>query len=158
MKLMHNGIIEVDHVRPEEVTKLDDHLPASWFGPFTENNGTVKDLTLYPTNKAHLLKFGLIAMKKLNPSASTMGSFTDFNVWSTSLSEEEMVDFTRCRREMKGDLIPWNKEDWTFTQGIGPEEYKVETVDFYSMCSPQARNFWKNYFFCLYSNLNFRKG
>ena len=41
MKLMHNGIIEVDHVRPEEVMKLDDHLPASWFGPFTENNGTV---------------------------------------------------------------------------------------------------------------------
>ena len=59
---------------------------------------------------------------------------------------------------MKGDLIPWNKEDWTFTQGIQPEEYKVETVDFYSMCSPQARNFWKNYFFCVYSNLNFRKG
>ena len=49
MKLMHNGMIEVDHVRPEEVTKLDDHLPASWFGPFTENNGTVKDLTLHPT-------------------------------------------------------------------------------------------------------------
>ena len=42
MKLMHNGIIEVDHVRPEEVTKLDDHLPASWFGPFRENNGTVR--------------------------------------------------------------------------------------------------------------------
>ena len=85
-------------------------------------------------------KYGLIAMKKLNPSASTMGSFTDFNVWSWSLSEEEMVDFTRCRREMAGDLIPWNREDWTFTQGIGSEEYKVETVDFYSMCSPEACN------------------
>ena len=88
-------------------------------------------------------------MKKLNPSASTMGSFTDFNVWSSSLSEEEMVDFTRCRREMAGDLIPWNKEDWTFTQGIRPEEYELETVDFYSMCSPQARNFGINFFFCL---------
>ena len=77
-------------------------------------------------------------MKKLNPSASTMGSFTDFNVWSSSLNEEEMVDFTRCRKEMVGSLIPWNKEDWTFTQGIGPEEYEVETVDFYSMCSPEA--------------------
>ena len=55
MKLMHNGIIEVDHVRPEEVTKLDDHLPASWFGPFTENNGTVKDMTLYPTIKSSFI-------------------------------------------------------------------------------------------------------
>ena len=82
-------------------------------------------------------------MKKLNPSASTMGSFTDFNVWSSALSEEEMVDFTRCRTEMAGDLIPWDKEDWTFTQGIGPEEYELETVDFYSMCSPEATNFRK---------------
>ena len=38
MKLMHNGILEVDHVRPEEVTQLDDYLPSSWFGPFTENS------------------------------------------------------------------------------------------------------------------------
>ena len=42
MKLIHNGILEVDHVRPEEVTQLDDYLPSSWFGPFTENNGTVR--------------------------------------------------------------------------------------------------------------------
>ena len=28
MKLMHNGILEVDHVRPEEVTQLDDYLPS----------------------------------------------------------------------------------------------------------------------------------
>ena len=42
MKLIHNGILEVDHVRPEEVSQLDDYLPSSWFGPFTENNGTVR--------------------------------------------------------------------------------------------------------------------
>ena len=77
-------------------------------------------------------------MKKLNPSASTMGSFTDFNVWRSALSEEKMMDFTRCRSVMAGDLIPWNKEDWTFTQGIGPEEFRGETVDFNSMCSPQV--------------------
>ena len=41
MKLIHNGILEVDHIRPKEVTKLDDYLPSSWFGPFSENNGTV---------------------------------------------------------------------------------------------------------------------
>ena len=46
MKLMHNGILEVDHVRPEEVSQLDDYLPSSWFGPFTENNGTVRPHSL----------------------------------------------------------------------------------------------------------------
>ena len=51
MKLMHNGILEVDHVRPEEVTKLDDYLPSSWFGPFTENNGTVRPDSLSTDSK-----------------------------------------------------------------------------------------------------------
>ena len=44
MKMMHNGIIEVDHVRPEEVLQLDDFLPSSWFGPFrVERIGTVSN-------------------------------------------------------------------------------------------------------------------
>ena len=47
MKLIHNGILEVDHIRPKEVTKLDDYLPSSWFGPFSENNGTVKVYRLF---------------------------------------------------------------------------------------------------------------
>ena len=51
MKLIHNGILEVDHVRPEEVTLLDDYLPSSWFGPFTENNGTVRTDSLSTDSK-----------------------------------------------------------------------------------------------------------
>ena len=47
-------------------------------------------------------------MKKLSPLASAMGSFTDFNVWSRVLSDEEMVGFTNCRQMLQGDLIPWN--------------------------------------------------
>ena len=52
MKLVHNGILEVDHVRPEEVTQLDDYLPSSWFGPFTENNGTVRIGSLSTESKS----------------------------------------------------------------------------------------------------------
>ena len=52
MKLIHNGILEVDHVRPEEVTQLDDYLPSSWFGPFTENNGTVRIGSLSTESKS----------------------------------------------------------------------------------------------------------
>ena len=54
MKLMHNGILEVDHVRPVEVTQLDDYLPSSWFGPFTENNGTVRYVS-QSTNLRHII-------------------------------------------------------------------------------------------------------
>ena len=47
-------------------------------------------------------------MKKTSPTASAMGSFTDFNVWGRVLSHEEMIGFTSCEQFMQGDLIPWN--------------------------------------------------
>ena len=33
MKLYHDGILEVDHIRPEQVSQLEDYLPSQWFGP-----------------------------------------------------------------------------------------------------------------------------
>ena len=68
-----------------------------------------------------------------------MGSFTDFNVWRTELSTEEMINFTECRQEMAGNLLAWNSEDWTFTPDIEEEEFSVERVDFRSLCSSRAR-------------------
>ena len=59
-----------------------------------------------------------------------MGSFTDFNVWRTELSTEEMINFTECRQEMAGNLLAWNSEDWTFTPDIEEEEFSVERIDF----------------------------
>ena len=73
-------------------------------------------------------------MRKLQ-NVAAMGSFTDFNVWSVELSEEEMKDFTKCVRMMKGNLIPWNISDWMFTPDIQPDEYSQETVEFHTMCS-----------------------
>ena len=67
-----------------------------------------------------------------------MGSFTDFNVWDRELSEDEMVEFTRCGIQMRGSLIPWNSSDWMFTPGIARGEYRLETVEFSSMCSPKV--------------------
>ena len=33
MRLMHNGIIEVEHTRPSEVNEVEDYIPSDWFGP-----------------------------------------------------------------------------------------------------------------------------
>lgn len=33
VRLMHNGVIELSFFRPQEVSDLDDHIPAEWFGP-----------------------------------------------------------------------------------------------------------------------------
>ena len=78
-------------------------------------------------------------MRKLQ-NVAAMGSFTDFNVWSVELSEEEMKDFTKCVRRMKGNLIPWNIDDWMFTPDIQPQEYSQESVDFNTMCSPNVKS------------------
>ena len=50
-----------------------------------------------------------------------------------------MINFTECRQEMAGSLLPWNSQDWTFTPDIEEEEFSVETVDFQSLCSSRAR-------------------
>ena len=44
MKMVHNGNLEVDHVRPEEVASLEDYLPSQWFGPNLDGTKT-KDKT-----------------------------------------------------------------------------------------------------------------
>ena len=53
MKMVHNGNMEVDHVRPEEVASLEDYLPSQWFGPNLDGTKT-KDKTnacfIFPLN------------------------------------------------------------------------------------------------------------
>ena len=77
-------------------------------------------------------------MKKELASNAAMGSFTDFNVWSVALSEEEMRQFTECGAEMAGDLVPWRSGDWAATPGIAQDEVSLETVEFSALCSPQV--------------------
>ena len=51
-----------------------------------------------------------------------------------NLTDEEMKDFTLCKQMMIGDLIPWNINDWTFTDGISNDEYLIESVEYKSLC------------------------
>ena len=40
MQLYHDGVLEVDHIRPEQVADLDDYLPSQWFGPNLDGTKT----------------------------------------------------------------------------------------------------------------------
>ena len=86
-----------------------------------------------------LFQTGMLAMLKLKESRSTVGRFTDFNVWDSELTLERMRDFTSCKMAMVGNLISWNINDWTVTEGIEEEEYRTESVEFSSLCSSSAR-------------------
>ena len=117
MRLMHNGIVEVEYVRPVEVSEFENYLPSDWFGP----NST-------------------IAMKKKCYGKSAMGSFTDFNVWDKELTLEQMRQFTQCKVRMEGNLIPWDINDWMVTSDVSPDEFRFETVNFKSLCSTKVIN------------------
>ena len=127
MKMIHNGVVEVDHVRPVEVEGVEDYLPSEWFSPMTDGIKT-HNLTMKGT---------IVLMK--DPTVSAMGSFTDFNVWDVELSSEEMINFTLCRGQVEGSLLPWNSEDWTFTEDIGEDEFSVETVEYKDLCWSKER-------------------
>ena len=73
-------------------------------------------------------------MKKVDPKESSLGSFTDFNVWDDELTDDQMRNFTKCEQMMKGNLIPWNASDWMMTPDISQDEYSVETIDFSEIC------------------------
>ena len=98
-------------------------------------------MTLNIVHKSTDLFFqtGMLAMLKLKESRSTVGRFTDFNVWDSELTLERMRDFTSCKMAMVGNLISWNINDWTVTEGIEEEEYRTESVDFSSLCYTTPR-------------------
>ena len=77
-------------------------------------------------------------MKKVDSKEVSLGIFTDFNVWDDELTEDQMRIFTKCVQIMKGNLIPWNAQDWMMTPDISQKEYKVETIDFNEIC--QTKN------------------
>ena len=78
-------------------------------------------------------------MKKEDDAHAVQGSFTDFNVWDKVLTVQEMKDFTLCHYDMKGSLIPWNSEDWVFTEEIDASEYELGEVEFSKLCSMKGR-------------------
>ena len=59
------------------------------------------------------------------------GSITDVNIWSRSLDPDEVVAWSRCRSNLRGNLVDWNTASMTTigdieTDHIDPEE----TCDF----------------------------
>ena len=71
------------------------------------------------------------------------GSFTDFNVWDSFLSQDDLEQFTLCkysyfahycdwscqlswRSNMVGNLLPWDGNNWEMSREISEDEYQVQ--------------------------------
>ena len=53
------------------------------------------------------------------------GQITDFNIWSKVLTDEEMMEWTKCNKNMNGDILNWKAATWTITNMV---EYELNDV------------------------------
>ena len=93
------------------------------------------------------------------------GYVTDLNIWSRTLSIPEMKAWTTCQSFEKGDLLPWNHEDWTpsqiFSDGspvIVHTEVQVNSDNFCPSSSPNGKTYtfftiMPKAFFCANSSM-----
>ena len=73
-----------------------------------------------------ILDHNLTLMGYLTPSGyafSLFGRMTDVNMWSRSMTDEDAVSWTRCRRMEGGDLVDWRTATW---EARGLQEVQVE--------------------------------
>ena len=64
----------------------------------------------------------------LNGFPTHLRNITDFNVWSRSLKENEMRNWTLCEETFYGDIIDWNEIAWI------PFGMNVDKINYDRIC------------------------
>ena len=155
---VHNGLTQLNYTHVPLAFEVNDGLPKSFFTPgfrfpgnFWESqywNETYKSCIKKPNtqipmckNKEALRNVGLIT---LLTSHHNVGFVTDHNMWNRSLSISELVEWTTCKVFEKGNLLPWNRDDWTAIQrdeeGNPIKVYDDVVVDSESFCIKPSHN------------------
>lgn len=114
LKLMHNGVLELNFTRSQELKVLDDYIPLSWF---TSSNLFVSD--------------------RHSSTETFHSSFTNFNVWDLELSDDQMRNFTQCSVKMEGNLIPWNIDTWN----LDLRYHNTKSIEQVSLCKQKVKIF-----------------
>ena len=58
---------------------------------------------------------------------SLFGAMTDVNIWNRSFSQAELVQWTRCELQTKGNILNWDTAHWN-TVGLNKFEMKKDEV------------------------------
>ena len=111
---MHNGVLELNFTRSQELKVLDDYIPLSWF---TSSNLFVSD--------------------RHSSTETFHSSFTNFNVWDLEFSDDQMRNFTQCSVKMEGNLIPWNIDTWN----LDLRYHNTKSIEQVSLCKQKVKIF-----------------
>ena len=83
---------------------------------------------------------------------SLFGAMTDLNIWSRSLSQSEVEQWSRCELGAGGNLLDWNTAQW---EAVGLQEFELDkervcaTINKTQlMIFSQTRNFDKSIKYC----------
>ena len=140
---IHNGVIQLNYTNVPLAFEVMDGLPKSVFGPaFRDPDKNWTSPVWEPNNcKEKCRNRGRL---HLAYAYYTVGYVTDKNLWSRALSIDEMKDWTTCQSYEKGDLLPWNRDDWTPAQrddnGEPVNVHDEVIVDSESFCSSPSSN------------------
>ena len=68
-----------------------------------------------------------VCIMKFENENSAMGQMTDFNMFSTVLTSEEMLSWTQCLNRSSGDLVAWERTSWQ-EQGLSTKQDDLEGI------------------------------
>ena len=142
---IHNGLIQLNYTNTPLAFEVHDGLPKSVFSP------AFRDPDMKWTSEAWHPQWSEDEQYRRNRGRIylaykfyTVGYITDKNFWSRALSIPEMIDWTTCKSFQKGDLLPWNRDDWTPCQrdeNGNPVNVQDDViVDSESFCSTPSPN------------------
>ena len=64
-------------------------------------------------------------------SFSMVGRLTDLNVWNTTFSEENMIEWLGCKNSSQGNILAWETSLWIL------ENLTESQVSMYEICKPE---------------------
>ena len=153
---IHNGVIQLNYTNAPLAFEVKDGLLKSVFSPaFRDPDHMYTSPTWDPKcvqkkgtfwvseceEKQYMRNKGRVILLY---TFHTVGFVTDKNFWSRPLSIQEMVDWTTCKSFAKGDLLPWNRDDWTPVQrdeeGNPVNVHDDVVVDSESFCASPSPN------------------
>ena len=68
-----------------------------------------------------------------DPKQSMRGKISEFQIWNYTLSSKSINDLSKCKSELQGNMVSWDKEYITF-HNVHPEFLNIETL-----CAPYEK-------------------
>ena len=117
---VYNGEIFANVSQPEYWANDQNFLTTDMLNPYFKNKTVWQGFYLHRISNAKFIPSGYI---------------TDFQIWKTDLSLQDMADITTCKKFPEGNLLQWNADDYTSANTSLPYQYEIVEIESDGLCS-----------------------